>query len=62
LGVPVRERNSLGKLRRWCPGPESNRHALRRGILSPIVKWLNHAVFQAFVGAKNVRILIDCLD
>lgn len=24
-------RNSL-----WCPGPESNRHALRRGILSPL--------------------------
>jgi cysteine synthase B len=21
---------------RWCPGPESNRHALRRGILSPL--------------------------
>jgi hypothetical protein len=20
----------------WCPGPESNRHALRRGILSPL--------------------------
>ncbi len=20
----------------WCPGPESNRHALRRGILSPV--------------------------
>jgi hypothetical protein len=22
--------------RKWCPGPESNRHALRRGILSPL--------------------------
>ena len=22
----------------WCPGPESNRHALRRGILSPVKK------------------------
>ena len=21
---------------RWCPGPESNRHASRRGILSPL--------------------------
>ena len=20
----------------WCPGPESNRHALLRGILSPV--------------------------
>ena len=24
------------KPRWWCPGPESNRHALRRGILSPL--------------------------
>jgi S-sulfo-L-cysteine synthase (O-acetyl-L-serine-dependent) len=22
--------------KRWCPGPDSNRHALRRGILSPL--------------------------
>ena len=25
-----------GKKYRWCPGPESNRHASRRGILSPL--------------------------
>ena len=25
-----------GKRYRWCPGPESNRHASRRGILSPL--------------------------
>ena len=27
--------NSSG-LSRWCPGPESNRHALRRGIFFPL--------------------------
>ena len=32
----------------WCPGPESNRHALRRGILSPLrlpISPPGHAVF-----------------
>ena len=40
--------------RPWCPGPESNRHAFRRGILSPTPKWLNHTgcspVFVASLG------------
>lgn len=26
----------LSRYKLWCPGPESNRHALRRGILSPL--------------------------
>ena len=26
----------LSRYKLWCPGPESNRHALRRGILSPV--------------------------
>ena len=40
LDVPMildRVMHSSPKIRKpWCPGPESNRHALRRGILSPL--------------------------
>ena len=33
----TRYKNTAGFLcALWCPGPESNRHALRRGILSPV--------------------------
>ena len=30
----------------WCPGPESNRHALRRGILSPLLEYRHQARLQ----------------
>src|SRR5690606_8402260 len=34
--APSSKSLNIGKISRWCPGPESNRHALRRGILSPL--------------------------
>jgi len=46
----------------WCPGPESNRHALRRGILSPHQKqtlarlpgrFLAHGVGSLFAGWRS---------
>ncbi|SOY49252.1 exported hypothetical protein [Cupriavidus taiwanensis] len=30
------EGEDVGEVWRWCPGSDSNRHALRRGILSPL--------------------------
>ena len=32
----MRGKTLTAVMNRWCPGPESNRHALRRGILSPL--------------------------
>lgn len=43
----------------WCPGPESNRHALRRGILSPGAKWLNHAGLRPVFSAWD-RSFLTC--
>jgi hypothetical protein len=43
------EEYGLFRLHSWCPGPESNRHALRRGILSPLRLPISPP------GQKNVR-------
>jgi len=56
-------------LESWCPGPDSNRHALRRGILRPqrlkialYINWLKWKLDALQIPCKIIQTWINSFD